>query len=202
MFINTNIQSGTLNKLEKKTIKKLININSLFRELELVNNCNNNIIPIQYVVCNNNEDDIVFYQANTNTLSTINKLWLTSPDSRFYKEPYKEIICKTITIDKMIEIYGIPELIKIDVEGGEYQCILSLSQKVENLCFEWAAETNKITVLCLEYLQTLGFSKFYLQSTDEYLFRPDESIYYDIDTILNKLQNTIAKKDWGMLWCK
>jgi FkbM family methyltransferase len=33
--------------------------------------------------------------------------------------PYTPIICKSITLDKLIEEYGTPDLIKIDVECGE-----------------------------------------------------------------------------------
>ena len=41
MFNNNDIKRGMINTIEKKTIKKNININSLFRELELINSCNN-----------------------------------------------------------------------------------------------------------------------------------------------------------------
>ena len=69
---------------------------------------------------------------------------MTSNESRFYNTKYKEIICKKTTIDKLIEKYGKPNLIKIDVEGGEYSCILSLTQKVDLLCFEWASEVKNM----------------------------------------------------------
>lgn len=170
----------------------------------LVNNCknNDNIILLNYAVCNNNGKDIIFYQADCHVLSTINKEWLTNTASRFYNYPYKEIICKTISIDKLIEQYGLPNLIKIDVEGGEYECICSLTQKVNLLCFEWASETNLITFNCLDYLYNLGYLQFYIQMEDNYLFRPQYNDFYDIHTIKTKLSNTIPKKDWGMIWCK
>jgi len=88
---------------------------------------------LNYTVCNNNCDDITFYQEKCVVLSTINKDWLTKKTSRFYNQPYKEITCKTITIDKLIEQFGMHDLIKIDVEGGEYKCITSLTQKVDAL---------------------------------------------------------------------
>ena len=170
----------------------------------LVNNCKNDkIILLNYAVCNNNCHDITFYQANCDTLSTINKGWLTNNTSRFYNYPYKEITCKTITIDKLIEQYGLPDLIKIDVEGGEYECIASLTQKVKLLCFEWASEVNDITFKCIDYLLNLGYTQFYIQNNnDNYLFRPQDNDFYDINTIKTKLSNTIPKKDWGMIWCK
>jgi hypothetical protein len=93
-------------------------------------------------------------------------------------------------------------LIKIDVEGGEYECIISLTQKVNLLCFEWASEVNDITFKCIDYLLNLGFTQFYIQHQDNYLFRPQDNDFYDIATIKTKLSNTIPKQDWGMIWCK
>jgi FkbM family methyltransferase len=160
------------------------------------------ITPLNFAVCNNEGKDITFYQAKWDVISTINREWLTSEDSRFYNQPYTEITCKTITIDKLIDIYGVPDLIKIDVEGGEYECITSLTQKVDQLCFEWASEVNDISFRCLDYLASLGFTRFYLQFADNYTFRPNESDYYDIDTMKMKLRNTSPKNEWGMAWCK
>ncbi len=169
---------------------------------KLINNCKNDkIILLNYVVCNS-EFDITFYQADYVVLSTINKDWLTSDSSRFYNTKYTEITCKTISIDKLIYQYGLPDLIKIDVEGGEYECICSLSQKVKLLCFEWASETNNITFKCIDYLIGLGFTQYYIQMEDNYLFRPKDNDFYDINTIKTKLLHTTPKKDWGMIWCK
>jgi len=169
----------------------------------LTNNCRNNkIVLLNYAVCNNNGNDITFYQANQHVLSTINKDWLTKETSRFYNEPYREVICKTITLDNLIEQYGLPDLIKLDVEGGEYECITSLTKKVNLLCFEWASEINDITFKCLDYLYSLGYTKFCMQMQDNYVFRPNDNDFYDISTIKTKLSNTIPKQDWGMIWCK
>jgi len=170
---------------------------------KLLGNCkNDNIILLNYAVCNNNGNDIVFYQAQYDTISTLNKDWLVSDKSRFYNTRYTEIICKTITLDNLIKTYGVPELIKIDVEGGEYECITSLTQKVNLLCFEWATELNDITFKCIDYLSNLGFTQYYIQYEDNYTFRPQDTDYYDNKTIKDKLALTIPKQHWGMIWCK
>ncbi len=170
---------------------------------KLVNNCKNDkIILLNYAICNNNCNDIIFYEAHCDTISTLNKDWLTDTTSRFCNEPYNEIICKTTTIDKLIEQYGIPDLIKIDVEGGEYNCISSLTKKIKLICFEWASETNIITFNCIDYLYNLGFTQYYIQKEDNYTFRPNDSDYYDIFSVKKKLEQTIPKQDWGMMWCK
>lgn len=170
---------------------------------KLVNNtCNNNkIIPLNYAVCNSNEEFIEFFNCDADTLSTINRDWLDSEKCRFYKQyKYNIIKCKTITIDKLIDIYGIPDLIKIDVEGGELECLLSLTQKVNNICFEWASETNDITLKCLDYLESLGYTEFSIQYQDDYTYRPTD--YKSSNYIINILNSTTPKNQWGMIWVK
>ena len=162
---------------------------------------NRKIIPLRYAVCNSDKEFIEFYNCSADTLSTINKDWLDSEKSRFYKQfNYNVINCKTITIDKLIQEYGTPELIKIDVEGGEFECLSSLTQKVNNICFEWASETNDITFKCLNYLENLGYTEFAIQFEDNYTYRPQ--FYIDINLVKEHLNKTTPKKEWGMIWAK
>jgi len=69
-------------------------------------------------------------------------------------------------------------------------------------CLKWASETNSITFKFIDYLLNLGYTQFYIQNNDNYLFRPQDNDFYDINIIKTKLSNTIPKKDWGMIWCK
>jgi len=198
--IGANVGSWTLANINRADSFVTIEASPrTFKRLE--NNINNNKVRLlEYAVCNNNGEDITFYDAECDVLSTINKEWLTADTSRFHNfTNYSQIRCKTITIDSLINLYGIPDLIKVDVEGGEYECISSLTQKVDMLCFEWASEVNNITIKCLDYLYNLGFTKFFIQDRDHYSFRPTE--FYDINTCKTKLLQTIPKQDWGMLWC-
>lgn len=200
--IGSNIGNWSLSNIE--SCDKIICIEaSPLTFKKLTDNCKNDkIILLNYAVCNNNCQDITFYHAGCDVLSTINKEWLTSDTSRFYKSHYTEMTCKTITIDKLIQEYGLPDLIKIDVEGGEYECIASLSQKNKILCFEWASETNAITLKCIDHLFNLGYTEYYIQLEDNYVFRPQDNDFYDIDTIKTYLSNTVPKEHWGMIWCK
>jgi FkbM family methyltransferase len=169
---------------------------------ELVNNTQHlSNLCINYAVCNNNNEDVIFHICSSHTLSSINIDWF-GDKSRFANISYKSILCKSITLDKLIQLYGVPDFIKIDVEGGEYSTISSLSQKVPILCFEWASEMNDITFKSLDHLANLGFSKFYMQNTDDYTFRPDMTEYECIYIIKDKLSKTIPKIDWGMIWAQ
>jgi FkbM family methyltransferase len=198
--IGANVGDWTLSNINLS--EKFITVEASPKTFKrLKNKINNNKVQLlEYAVCNNNGEDITFYDADCDVLSTINKEWLMHDMSRFYNyTKYNEIKCKTITIDSLINLYGIPDLIKVDVEGGEYECISSLTQKVDILCFEWASEVNNITIKCLDYLYSLEFTKFFIQNGDDYSFRPTE--FYDINICKNKLSQTIPKQDWGMLWC-
>ena len=171
----------------------------IFKSLE--NNVSKfkNIIPLNYAVCKSDNKFITFYNADT--LSTLNKDWLTLDKSRFSGTSFYETTVETITIDKLIETYGMPELIKIDVEGAEHIVIKSLTQKVPLLCFEWASEWLEENIECVKYLNSLGFTKFNIQYEDKYDYKP-KCFEHNIDTLINTLKNTIPKHDWGMIWCE
>jgi len=200
--IGANIGKWSLSNLNN--CDKIISIEASPTTFQrLLSNINNNpkITCLNYAVCNSTDEYVTFYNCNADTLSTINKEWLDSDNSRFYKQfKYDVIKCKPITMDKLIEIYGVPELIKIDVEGGEFETISSLTQKVNNLCFEWASETNEITFKCIEYLQSLGFKEFAIQFEDKYTYRPN--IYTNAESIKELLNKTTPKNEWGMIWTK
>ena len=197
--IGANIGNWSLSNINN--FDKIIAIEAspiTFKRLE--SNCSHSKITLlNYAVCNSTED-VSFYQAQCDVLSTMNKEWLTKESSRFYNHPYREIRCVPIRIDALIEKYGIPSLIKIDVEGGEYDCITSLTCKAGLLCFEWASEVNDITFKCLDYLFSLGYINFFIQNEDKYTFRPDT--FYDITTVKELLLEATPKEHWGMIWCK
>ena len=201
--IGANIGKWTMDNLQNA--EKIITIEAsphTFQKLRQNISGISKIEILNYAICDNSMNPITFYHCTgADTLSTLNQEWLTSEKSRFYNYGYNEITVNTMTIDKLIEIYGTPDLIKIDVEGGEYECIKSLTQKIPLLCFEWASEMNDITYLCLDHMYSVGFTKFHLQFEDNYTYRP---VNYDetIDTLKNKLQNMREKIDWGMIWCK
>jgi FkbM family methyltransferase len=197
---------GRWTDLNKNNYTKIIAIDGslniyqiLKKHLEQFSNCE----CINYVVCNNNNNPINFYECNTNLLSTINKELYENQKSRYYnKFTYEEKIYNSITLDKLIEIYGIPDLIKIDVVLGEFSVISSLHQKVPLICFNWFSEFNEISFNCLDYLLTLGFNNFYIQYEDKYDFKPNDNEYNSIELIKDELNKTIPKEHWGMIWCK
>lgn len=65
-----------------------------------------------------------------------------------------------ITLDSLIQRYGKPRFIKIDVEGFEENVLAGLSEPTELLSFEFNTNFLDATSRCLELLGRLGDWKF------------------------------------------
>lgn len=163
---------------------------------------NKNIIPLNYAVHPTDSSHVSFFHSHrAHTLSTLNKDWLTSSSSRFesYKDSIEEMTVSTISIDRLIDIYGLPDLIKIDVEGAEHIVVKALTKKVPVLCFEWASEWILQNEEVINYLVSIGFSKFTVQYEDSYKYRPD-SYPLTSQQAVEVLKQTTPKLEWGMVW--
>jgi FkbM family methyltransferase len=159
------------------------------------------ITCLNMAVCDSTNETVEFFHSDADVISTLDRKWLDDPSSRFYKYcGFQSIMVKAVSLDKLIEIYGTPDLLKIDVEGAENVVIRSLSSKVKTLCFEWASEWNEKTFECIQHLINLGYSQFHLEHTDNYTFRPS-SYEHTAESLIGALKLTKHKEDWGMIWC-
>ena len=124
---------------------------------------------------------------------------------------------QSITVDSMIERYGMPDLIKIDVEGYEYNVLSGLTQKANDICFEWHEEEKDNLYKILEHLQSLGYDQFgvigwfdegdvfdkatFSDKGDPYLEYP-KNFYKLEDLELDKLINPERRVNYGMFFAK
>jgi FkbM family methyltransferase len=144
---------------------------------ELVNNFiyNPNVVPLKMAVSDKDGERLKFYEADEDGLSTLNKDWLTKDGMPYQGKPYRECEVSTITIDKLCEVYGNPDLIKIDVEGAEWQVMKGMTRHYGGtLCFEWTFETMHQHEDQLDYLFTLGYREVAPQYIVSHLEQPTE----------------------------
>ena len=125
----------------------------------------------------------------------------------------------SITLDTLIEQYGSPDVIKIDVEGYEHQVILGLSKKTGKICFECHEEESEKLNKIIEHLHQIGYNEFgfigyleekdafvtltYSEQGDPYLVEPDD--YYSWNDLKKDLDECfIAERrvNYGMFWCR
>lgn len=72
----------------------------------------------------------------------------------------KETTVSATTLDKMIERFGAPDFIKIDVEGAEEQVLRGLSAPTRALSFEFTTIQREVAQACLRRCVELGYEAF------------------------------------------
>lgn len=110
----------------------------------------------------------------------------------------------TITLDKLIAIYGVPDLLKVDVEGFELEVFKGLKEyHPMKILFEFHEETMDQTIACIRYLQALGYSKWsyvdHTSGSEEYMTEPCTDTLEGCGFL--KL-NKGGAYHWGMVYCQ
>lgn len=143
---------------------------------ELVKNFiyNPRVIPLKLAVSDTDYEKVTFYEAEEDGLSTLNKDWLTDSTLPYYGKPYREITATTITLHTLVLNYGVPDLIKIDVEGAEWSVFNGLLAKMGKIAFEWTKETIGEHQNQLAYLAKLGYTQVAPQFIEHHCDEPDE----------------------------
>ncbi|HEY2341489.1 MAG TPA: FkbM family methyltransferase, partial [Chthoniobacteraceae bacterium] len=61
-----------------------------------------------------------------------------------------------VTLDGLIAQFGVPDFIKIDVEGFELEVLSGLSRSVPLISLEWTPELTDNLLQCIDLLAGLG----------------------------------------------
>jgi FkbM family methyltransferase len=98
------------------------------------------------------------YESNADTISSMSLDFInTTKDGRFKGHVWDNKLDINIdTLDNMINKYGIPSFIKIDVEGYEYQVLTGLTQSVNMVSIEFTPELCNKSIECIEYVDKLN----------------------------------------------
>jgi FkbM family methyltransferase len=117
------------------------------------------VILIEKAV-SNKQERAKFRLSPHTTISSLEEKWYTQ--GRFAPSFYdsKVITVETVTLNSLVDEYGLPEFCKIDVEGHEYAVLEGLSYPIPCLCFEFTAEFFEDTVRCLDWLEALSYRTF------------------------------------------
>lgn len=98
----------------------------------------------------------------TPTVSTLSKEWFEPiRESTSYEVNWNEtIMVEVVTLDDLIETYGMPVFCKIDVENYEKEVLEGLSKPIPALSFEYFTLTLDKAVECIELIEQLGNYEF------------------------------------------
>lgn len=159
----------------------------------------NRLKIVEAAVSSKSGTKIPIYEHDTITTAEID--WVKSSrfsNSHTWKPP---VLVETTTIDELVENFGCPHFIKIDVEGHELEVLSGMSRAYsELLAFEWAEEMMDKAVQCIDRLKELRYIKFDIcEMNDSLSFTPQWKLY---DETIKKLKNNYTgnKASWGMIW--
>lgn len=141
--------------------------------------------------------------GDLHVLSTLSKEWLgkVKNSGRFKEHQWTEKRTVQITtIDSLINAYGMPNFIKIDVEGYEYHVLKGLTKPVKLISFEFTAEFIDYISEILCHLESLGTLKVNLSLGESF------SLYFNewegIPQLMNTLENISNKLLWGDIYVR
>lgn len=130
------------------------------------------VLCLRNAVAEINESRVDFYECIEDGLSTLNKDWLTNPKMPYYGKSYQTVEVTTITIDYLAHTYGEPDLIKIDVEGAEWQVLKGMTRKYGMVALEWTFETMLEHERQMDYMYQLGYREVAAQYIERHLTVP------------------------------
>ena len=100
----------------------------------------------------------------TPTVSTLAETWrkkLPEANPGFRRVRWKDAVeVPVITLDALIEIYGLPRFCKIDVEGYEAEVLAGLSHPIPGVSVEFVSGGLEVAVACVRRLDELGTYEF------------------------------------------
>ena len=107
--------------------------------------------------------------SDTHTISSMSEDWISSlksSDMFFVSSSafkwQESIEVQVTTLDQLIEVYGVPDFCKIDVEGYEYKVLKGLSKPINVISFEFTPtrEFIKLAQDTICHLDSIGRVEF------------------------------------------
>ncbi len=110
-----------------------------------------------------------FFVSSDIQTSSMSKDWIESVSERLpsYSWQLPKMV-EITTLDRLIEIHGLPKFCKIDVEGFEFEVLKGLSRPIPILSFEYTPERLSPAFGCIEHLARLGAYRFNYSAEEDF----------------------------------
>ncbi len=155
---------------------------------------NQSVLLLRAAVSHYNGEQLFYEDKNDYATGTLSYKW---NEIKKQETQNHASLIKAITLDNLIQQYGKPSYIKVDVEGYEWQVIQGLSQQIALLSFEAMLPAfMDETIQCIERLQMISqTAKFNFSLSDALVYND----YMDKEILLDNLKNINQTID---IFCK
>jgi FkbM family methyltransferase len=150
-------------------------------------------VVLLHMAAAESEGELPIHIASAHTISSMSEEWIDRVRTSGRFAEYTWAATETVrctTLDQLISEFGIPQFIKIDVEGFELQVLRGLSQPVPMLSFEWTPEFFDAARECLSYLANLGEAQANYSLGESMRFAEGQWVTFPaLETVLNRYRH-------------
>lgn len=148
--------------------------------------------------------------CQADTLATLEDRWTRGRFASYTWNRRSPQAVATLTLDYMIDAYGVPQFCAIDAEGHDVKIIQGLSHHIPIISFEYMTEFwETSTLACLEWLDVLGGYEYnaVIGEIEEYMERDASKRFMDGFLPLNDFinfahVNLLSDGCWGNLYAR
>lgn len=154
----------------------------------------NRRVVIQQVALGDKPGEATMWQSSSPGISSMSRRFIDTMGSSVFRDEKwnKEIKVTTKTLDDLINTFGVPAFMKIDVEGYELKVLQGLTAPVPFISFEHTPEMIDEACNCAERLQQISPDYRYNYCLGENLdFVLDQHV--DFETFINSTLTEICR---------
>lgn len=138
--------------------------------------------------------------ATSSTISSFSEDFISVASKDRFSEYFwnDKILCRIITLDMLINKYGKPNFIKIDIEGFEVEALKGLSSPIDSISIEYnVPDFFEQLVQCIKILNSLNENyTFNYSIADTMVFELNENLNYEtFIKFINSKQ--FIESSWG-----
>lgn len=122
-----------------------------------------NVTLINGVVGKSDGKIVLYHNTLNPSLSTTDASWIEEKKADSIWGKYKwdaSVEVSSFRLDSLIQMHGVPDFCKIDVEGAELEVLQSLSHPVGIISFEYLTISRDRAVSCIDRISELGNYEF------------------------------------------
>lgn len=157
---------------------------------------NPNLVIVEKAVGNSSGQTKLRWSSETDVLASVSDSFVEygKNSERFKGAAWdKNCLVEVTTLDSLIDQYGTPSFIKIDVEGHEHAVLKGLSKAPACLSFEFTPDFQENVAACLSICRKIGLTQFNISYGESMRFARSQ---WSSESEMNRLADALRGDTW------